>query len=466
MAPRRRPGGLRRRLTLAFVLVAAASAGTLAVASYALVREARLDALRSLGKTETADDLRLADGIMPSTETLDPNRFVRSYQSLSGTPAVLVFPHHQPVASDPGINPPIQPVLRRIVDSGQLGYVLTQIGGEPYLMVGGRVPHSAAQLYVFFSAAQISQELSQLRDALAAGWLGVVMLAALIGRTLAARTLEPVARASHAARLIAGGQLDTRLPAGARDEFGAWAAAFNEMADALQGKIAALSAAQERERRFTSDVAHELRTPLTALVAEASVLAELAAAMPTQARRPTELLVADVRRLRVLVDDLMELSRLDAGTEQVQPLEVGLLDCVRSVLRLRGWADQVELAGTEVVVSTDRRRLERIVGNLTGNAVEHAGRGVRVTVGRGDAGTAYVEVSDEGPGIAPDRLPHIFERFYKADPAHSGGGSGLGLAIALENAILLGGGISVRNVVPTGSAFRLTLPLAVAESKR
>jgi two-component system sensor histidine kinase MtrB len=79
------------------------------------------------------------------------------------------------------------------------------------------------------------------------------------------------------------------------------------------------------------------------------------------------------------------------------------------------------------VVSTDPRRLERIVANLTGNAIEHSGHGVRVTVGRGDTGTAHVEVSDAGPGIPPDHLPHIFERFYKADPARSGGGSGLGL---------------------------------------
>jgi signal transduction histidine kinase len=463
LARQRRPRGLRRRLILAFVLVAAASAGTLAVVSYALVREARLDALLSVGQAETTADLRLADGVTPGPDTLDPNRFVYSYQSLHGTPTVLIFPGHRPVASDPLINPPVSPSLRRIVDGGQVGYLMTQVGGEPYLEVGGRVPQSTARLYVFFTAAQVDQELIQLRNALAAGWLGVVLLAALIGRALAKRTLDPVARASHAARLIADGRLDTRLPVGARDELGAWAAAFNEMADALQGKIAALSAARARERQFTSDVAHELRTPLTALVAEASLLAEMSATMPAKARRPSEMLVSDVRRLRALVEELMELSRLDAGTEQVQELEVGLLGRVRSIVRLRGWDDQVGLAGSEVVLSTDPRRLERIVANLTGNAIEHSGRDVRIIVGRED-GTAYVEVSDAGPGIEPDRLPRIFDRFYKADPARSGGGSGLGLAIALENATLLGGGISVRSDVSTGSTFRLTLPLT-AESE-
>ena len=145
-----------------------------------------------------------------------------------------------------------------------------------------------------------------------------MLLAALVGRLLARRTLEPVARASEAARLMAGGRLDTRLPAGPADEFGAWAAAFNEMADALEAKIAELVAAQERERRFTANVAHELRTPLAALVAEASLLSEQGGQLPAPARRPVELLVADVRRLRTLVDELMEISRLDAGTEPVQ----------------------------------------------------------------------------------------------------------------------------------------------------
>jgi signal transduction histidine kinase len=119
------------------------------------------------------------------------------------------------------------------------------------------------------------------------GWLSVLLVAALIGNALARRTLGPVARASEAARLIADGRLDTRLPAGDGDEFGAWAAAFNEMADALEAKIAALSAAQARELRFTANVAHELGTPLTALVAAASLLSEQARHLPDEARRPS-----------------------------------------------------------------------------------------------------------------------------------------------------------------------------------
>jgi hypothetical protein len=183
------PGGLRRRLVLTLVLVAAVSAGTLAVASYLLVQQARFSALLVVGQAETTDDLRLADGVTPTRDTLDPNRFVRSYQSLRGTPAVLVFPGHRPVASDSLVDPPIPAPLRRTVDSGRLGYQMIRIGGSSYLMTGGRVPQSPARLYVFFPAVQTGQELSQLRNALAAGWLA--------GRSAAGRAGRPDAGQAH-----------------------------------------------------------------------------------------------------------------------------------------------------------------------------------------------------------------------------------------------------------------------------
>src|SRR5207244_916785 len=138
-------------------------------------------------------------------------------------------------------------------------------------------------------------------------WVLAVAVAAATGLLLARRTLGPVARASRAARDLAEGLLDTRLPVETRDEFGAWATSFNEMASALEAKIEALSEARERERRFTSDVAHELRTPLSAVVGEASLLREHLAELPAEVRRPAELLVGDVGRLRRLVEELMEI---------------------------------------------------------------------------------------------------------------------------------------------------------------
>jgi len=287
----------------------------------------------------------------------------------------------------------------------------------------------------------------------------LVLLAALAGVVLARGTLRPVARASEAAHSLAEGLLETRLPVEGQDEFGAWAQAFNEMAAALEAKIAALSAAQARERRFTSDVAHELRTPLTALVGEASLLAEHLDRMPPESRRPAELLIGDVGRLRRLVEELMEISRFDAGVESVHAEDVDVAALVAATLRGRGWEERVQLDGNGLTVTSDPRRLEHIVANLVDNALEHGASEVSVRLAQHD-GEAVVEVVDDGPGIAPEHLPHLFERFYKADAARSGAGTGLGLAIAQENARLLGGEIGVESEPGTGSNFTLRLPVS------
>ncbi|MGN6795322.1 MAG: ATP-binding protein [Streptosporangiaceae bacterium] len=448
-----RPGGLRRRLVVAFVLVAAISAGALAISSFLLVRQARLQGSLNARAVEARQDLRLAALIRYRVAS----EFVRAYER-PGAHAVLIFPRRRSVPSNPQVNPAIPASLRGIVGQGKLGYERIEISGHPFLVLGGKVSGSPARLYLLFDESAIQGNLSQLRNTLAIAWLGVVLLAALIGNALARRTLEPVARASDAARLMAGGRLETRLPAGPPDEFGAWAAAFNEMADALEVKIAELVAAQDRERRFTANVAHELRTPLAALVAEASVLSEQGSQLPAPARRPVELLIADVRRLRTLVDELMEISRLDAGSEPVRRHEVDVGSIAVALISARDWQDRVAVSGGTLTLPTDPRRVERILSNLIGNAIEHSGSDVGVRTGT-EGDTGWVEVSDGGPGIPAEHLPHVFERFYKADSARTSAGSGLGLAIALENARLLGGTIGVASDVRRGSVFRLTLPL-------
>ena len=316
------------------------------------------------------------------------------------------------------------------------------------------MPGSEDEAYFFFSEEELWDELAELRTILLAGLGVVIVFAALAGLLLARRMLAPVARASDAARSLAEGLLDTRLPVEREDEFGAWAASFNEMADALEAKINELSEAQARERRFTADVAHELRTPLTAVVNEASLLAEHIGRMPPEAQRPAELLVADVSRLRDLVEDLMEISRLDAGTQPVRPERVDLGSLVTSAVSARGWRERLRLETEEVVITSDPRRLERIVANLIGNALEHGGRDVSVRVGSDGIGP-FVEVSDRGPGIAREDLPHLFDRFFKADRSRSGRGTGLGLAIALENARLLDGEIDVWSEPGVGTRFTL-----------
>jgi signal transduction histidine kinase len=439
---------------VAFILLPALAAGALAAGSYELVRSSRLDESQSRSKEQLeravqAVELRPTVGRLPETigdfDTTSSEVVALAGGSLRGS---ITHTRDQ-------IPPDLQELVGR---QDEAAAERVSLGGTPYLVMGARVPGHAIQLYVFASEKSLFDDLGELGRTLLAGWLAIVALAALIGWILARRTLAPVARASDAARSLAEGLLETRLPEGGDDEFGAWAASFNEMAEALESKIAALQEAGERERRFTSDVSHELRTPLTALVSEASVLREHLDQMPPEARRPAEMVVHDVARLRRLVEDLMEISRLDSGGGALQLEPVDLSSLIEAVIRARGWDGRVETALASTPLQTDRRRLERIVSNLVGNALEHGGRGVHVRAGRDPQG-AFVEVSDRGAGIKPEDLPHLFDRFYKADPSRSSRGSGLGLAIAMENARLLGGDIDVWSEAGSGTRFTLRLPV-------
>jgi len=459
-----RPGRLRRRLTIAFMLVAGLSGAALAAGSYLAARESRLDDTVERALDQSRFNLEFASSVLasPQSRTEAVRQLLDALERRSGF-VTAVRVEGQGFSSSISIRPAQAPQdLVAQVRRGQLAYQRTEVAGVPYLVVGGRV--SGAELYFFFSEAQLFDELGQLRTILLVGLALLVLVAGGVGALVARRTLAPVAEASAAARSLAEGLLATRLPPGSRDEFGAWAASFNEMAEALEGKIAALSEAQARERRFTSDVAHELRTPVTALVGEASLLSEHLDQMPPEARRPAELVVADIARLRRLVEDLMEISRLDAGQGAVRLEPVDLASLVDATIRARGWTDRVRVQGAAAVVGSDRRRLERIVANLVGNALEHGGRDVAVRTGADDAG-AYVEVEDQGGGMTPEHLERIFDRFYKADPSRTGSGSGLGLAIALENARLLGGDIEVWSERGRGSRFTLRLPPSLAEAK-
>jgi len=268
-------------------------------------------------------------------------------------------------------------------------------------------------------------------------------------------------------RSVAGGDagrgdLSARLHAGGADEFAGFAAEFNRMADSLAATVARLETSESQNRRFVADVSHELRTPLTALVAEASIIEAGLDRLPPDARRAAELLVADVRRLRILVEDLMELSRFDARAERAELERLDLSEAVRAIVAARLPAAEVRVPSGPIAVAADIRRLDRILGNLLDNAGEHAsGSAVEVEV-RANPSVAEISVADRGPGVSPDAVGRLFDRFYKADASRHGGSSGLGLAIAAENAALLGGDIRAENRPGGGLVVTLRLPLAGA----
>ncbi len=333
------------------------------------------------------------------------------------------------------------------------------MNGVPSLVVGGKSGGAGPAFYFIHDVSALETALAQLRFALIVGTLALILVALLVARVIARGVLAPVEAASRAAERIEHGDLSARVPVTSDDEFGTWALRFNRMANSLSETIGQLETAEAQNRRFVADVAHELRTPLAALVAEASILREHLDALPRESRRAGELLVADVGRLRTLVDDLMEVSRFDARAEQIdlEPVELGRL--VRSVVAVRLPEAAITTPEVPFVVETDPRRLERILGNLLDNAREHAsGAAVEVSL-TAEVGEFVLAVADRGPGVPPDRLQRIFERFYKADPSRHGGSSGLGLAIAAEHAALLGGYLTAANREGGGLRIELRLPV-------
>jgi two-component system sensor histidine kinase MtrB len=292
--------------------------------------------------------------------------------------------------------------------------------------------------------------------------IGVLLLALAVVTALsfARRVLRPVADLAHAADRMATGDLEVRLQPDGNDEMAELAQSFNTMADSLHESVTTLQHLEATARRFAADVSHELRTPLAAMTAVTDVLSAHARAMPAEAARATDLVVREIAHLDRLVADLIEMSRFDAGTARLDPELVDVRAAITTSLEVRGWnggAVDVEVQ-PDLAAHLDLRRFDLVLANLVGNALKYGRPPVGICAQRsGDE--LVVEVTDHGPGISDHDLPHLFERFYKADAARTrSDGSGLGLAIALENARLHGGTLSAGNAPAGGAVFRLVLP--------
>ncbi len=452
------PNRFRRRLTWVFVGVVGVSSGLLAGGTYLAGRHYRTRSFTDRAVYQTRIDLALtANAPFPTGF----GHLSDIYRQLGGVESLAIGPGGANEASLPGLGPGDVPAgLRRSVNDRGIVMATTTVRGTPYLVTAGRPAGTGVELYFFYSRQGLIDSLNTVRDWLFLGWLVLMGLAALVARRMALVTLRPVRAAAGAARSLAEGLLSTRLRAETDDEFGALASYFNEMAEALEQKITALSEARDREKRFTTFAAHELRTPLAGMSTTASLLEEDIADLPERARRPAELLVADVARLRGLVLNLLELGRLDAGLDDIAWEPVPLDDLAATIARRGQWPIDVEVVGEPVVVLSERWGLERIIVNLVANAVHHGGRGVCVTVRRtGDLGV--VEVCDAGPGIPEDVIPHLFERFYTT--GRGSGGSGLGLSIVRQHVDRLGAALEVRTRVGEGTCMVLTLPSVAGE---
>jgi two-component system sensor histidine kinase MtrB len=285
---------------------------------------------------------------------------------------------------------------------------------------------------------------------------------ALVPALLAARSvLRPVRELRKAARSMGSGRLDARIKVSGRDELADLARTFNESAAELERSVDEL----QRARRFASDVSHELRTPLAGMLAVTEVLDEDADGLDPDTARAVRLISAETGKLAVLVEDLMEISRFDARAAELNADEVDAAETIRKTLMHRHWTDRVHAELPDGIrARLDPRRFDVVVANLVGNALRHGSEPVTVRLSTRTAvdgvGTLVVEVADSGPGIRPEVLPHIFDRFYKADAARTrSAGSGLGLAITQENVRLHGGTVRAGNGPAGGAVLTVEIPL-------
>ncbi|MFE9251464.1 ATP-binding protein [Streptomyces sp. NPDC007088] len=331
--------------------------------------------------------------------------------------------------------------------------------GTPYLVGGVKVVGGGPTGYLRKSLQPEADDLRSL------AWsLGIATGLALIGSALLAQAaattvLKPVHRLGVAARRLGEGKLSTRLQVSGTDELAELSRTFNRAAASLEKRVADMSAREESSRRFVADMSHELRTPLTAITAVSEVLEEEADSLDPMIEPAVRLVVSETRRLNSLVENLMEVTRFDAGTARLVLDDVDIADQITACIDARAWLDAVDLdAERGIMARLDPRRLDVILANLIGNALKHGGSPVRVSV-RVEGEELVIRVRDHGPGIPEEVLPHVFDRFYKASASRPrSDGSGLGLSIAMENARIHGGRITARNVPEGGAVFTLRLP--------
>ncbi|MEU4425306.1 MtrAB system histidine kinase MtrB [Actinoplanes sp. NPDC024001] len=389
--------------------------------------------------------------------------------------------------------PDLQPVTLPVVDTRQLitpemEQAVTQSGSvaqqirtaeikghtTKYLVYGSPVPTKFGHLELYYMVPLTTEDrtANQIRTTVLATGIALVFLLGVVAGLVTRLVVNPVRVAARTAQRLSAGLLDQRMKVTGEDDLALLAAAFNQMAANLQRQIVRLEEMSRLQRRFTSDVSHELRTPLTTVRMAADLIFSERDSFEPAVARSAELLQAELDRFEDLLTDLLEISRFDAGFAALDAEHTDLLPIVQRVAeRLTGLAEragvelQLRLPEAPVIAEVDPRRVERVLRNLVGNAIEHAeAKPVVITMATDEAAVA-ITVRDHGIGLKPGEERLVFNRFWRADPsrARQTGGTGLGLSISVEDARLHGGWLEAWGAPGEGAQFRLTLPVRAGD---
>lgn len=452
--------GLRTRILLTFGLGSLALSIFLAFSTFNLTRSNVVSDRESSSVTKVYDNAQKltldlatgADDVQQSLERLALDN-------------ALVFGDEKWFSTSDRFLPEDIPESFRldIAADGEPRMIRQENDGELFLLVGIRLENNP---YFYFEFAPVEDVRSTLNSIIVALLIAggiTTALGIVLGTVAASRAVRPLTVASRAAKAIAGGRLDTRLQATDDPDLALITSSFNDMARALQTRV-------ERDARFASDVSHELRSPLMTLSASVEVMQARRDEMPERARVALDLLVADVARFQSLVEDLLEISRFDAGAIRLESEEFLVAEFVRQAIAV-SIAPMTELTvdprAQNLFITGDRRRLARVIANLIDNGTSYGGGNLEVSViteGSDEPPTRVrILVEDHGPGVAPEERDIIFERFARGAAAgrRSGSeGAGLGLSLVEEHVKLHGGRVWVedRRDGAAGACFVIELP--------
>lgn len=468
--------GLRARITVVVALVTLVLSTVLSLVTLTVTRSTLIDQREDSVTRRTLANAQTVEGRLAGTTTPDLPTVLSSLSD-AGKPSVIIPGDAEPVtvSLDPRFGVDVLPrgLKDRVVSSGEPGIMRFTAEGESLVAVGTPLSASGTSYFEIYSLDDIETGLRTLGITLAVATALTTIGAAALGYWASRYALRPITRIKEAAESVALGQLDTRIDFQdyAHDpDLSPLVANFNGMVSALQERI-------DRDARFASDVSHELRSPLTTLNAGIQVLNNSRDELPERPRHVLDLLSADVDRFTQLVEDLLEISRFDAGAVRLELDDVALVPLVTTTLSNLGHGDvpvdaDAELSDT--VLACDKRRLVRILANYLNNAEKYADGPTGVFIERHDPDpedpldevTVRIGVEDAGPGVPEEERARIFDRFNRGDQGGSRGadvGVGLGLALAAEHARLQGGRVWVEDRHDGGQGARFVVELPLLE---
>ncbi len=462
--------GLRARVTVAYAVGSLLLSFTVAGATFALARAQLLEAAESQHREQAytnAKSLRanlqtaLEEGGSADGSQVDINAFLANLSRFNGSQQALLL-NESTWYSPFTIQDQLQgyPQLIDGTRRWSVADMRIDVAGTVSYAVGIRLDSINATYFEVRSLADLESTLSSLRAIL----IGVATLAsgagAAFGYYSARRALTPLSRISTAASAIADGDFTMKLDLEDDRDLALLGSAFNNMVDAVGHRI-------ERERQFTSDVSHELRSPLMTLTASVEVLERRKDSLPDVAQQAIELLSHDLDRFQRLVQDLLEISRMEAGAVQLQISQFLLIEFLENVMtqsRNPGLLMNFSPGDSDLVVSADKRRLAQVMTNLIENAEKYGGGATGISYEVVDDDVQIV-VEDNGPGVPAEERDRIFERFARmggvAGNRAADAGFGLGLSLVGEHVRLHGGQVWVTDRIDGqhGARFVVQLPL-------